>query len=533
MLKLFPGATTSGLQNNLIASGSGPFSANQWDTRIDWNTSESLQVFGRFSMARFQLSGQGLLGALGGQGNGLNGLAGSAITHNYSLASGFTKTFSNTLLTDFRFGYFKYNPTTHKPDEGATPAKDVGIPNVNLGDLFTSGWPSFQFAGGSIFSNFGDGLNVGRCNCPLVESEQQFQFVNNWTKIHGNHTIKFGADIRYAMNLRVPSDANRAGEFNFNAAVTSNAGTGGFDFASFLLGDSNEFKRFVSSSTDAAERQKRLFFYGQDTWRVTPKLTVNYGLRWEVYTPETVNGKGNGGFANITEGVIRVAGYGDNNLAGNVKNTWKAFAPRLGVSYQVAPKTVVRLGYGRSFDIGVFGSNFGHAVTQNLPVLVNQDVTGVTTFTPAVTLSGGPPTFVFPAIPSNGIIPITNGIQPRIRPDHQVLPTLDAWNLTIQHQLTNSMSLEVAYVGNKGTHVFAGNGPAYDVNQVAFGGGKSPVTVQDAGGKAVPVTVVPLGTSCSALPAGDKCVTGFVANSSQNSRRPFFSRFGFGGGTLG
>ena len=64
--------------------------------------------------------------------------------------------------------------------------------------------------------NFGDGLNVGRCNCPLTESEQQFQFVNNWTKIKGNHQIKFGADIRYAMNLRVPSDANRTGELNFD-----------------------------------------------------------------------------------------------------------------------------------------------------------------------------------------------------------------------------------------------------------------------------------------------------------------------------
>src|SRR5438270_12900862 len=61
-------------------------------------------------------------------------------------------------------------------------------------------------------------------------------------------------------------------------------------------------------------------------------------------------------------------------LNGNIDNSWKAFAPRLGVAYQVTPKTVVRLGYGRSFDMGVFGSNFGHAVTQNLPVLVNQQV---------------------------------------------------------------------------------------------------------------------------------------------------------------
>ena len=150
--------------------------------------------------------------------------------------------------------------------------------------------------------NFGDGLNVGRCNCPLTESEQQFQFVNNWTKIKGNHQIKFGTDIRYAMNLRVPSDANRTGELNFDQNDTSLAGNGGLVLGTFLLGDVNELQRFVSTSLDAAERQKRWFFYGQDTWRISTKLTFNYGLRWEIYDPEYVNAKGNGGFANLDQG---------------------------------------------------------------------------------------------------------------------------------------------------------------------------------------------------------------------------------------
>jgi len=65
---------------------------------------------------------------------------------------------------------------------------------------------------------------VGRCNCPLTESEDQFQVVNNWTKTKGNHIIKFGADIRYARNLRIPSDNNRTGEYNFSPQVTSSGG---------------------------------------------------------------------------------------------------------------------------------------------------------------------------------------------------------------------------------------------------------------------------------------------------------------------
>ncbi len=79
-----------------------------------------------------------------------------------------------------------------------------------------------------------------------------------------------------------------------------------------------------------------------------------------------------------------MAGYGGVGSNGNVANTYKAFAPRLSVAYQFDPKTVVRLGYGRGFDIGVFGSNFGHVVTQNLPVLARQDLSD-NTFNTAAT----------------------------------------------------------------------------------------------------------------------------------------------------
>ncbi len=152
--------------------------------------------------------------------------------------------------------------------------------------------------------------------------------------------------------------------------------------ATFLLGDVTHFQRYVSTSLNAAERQKRWFFYGQDSWRISPKFTMTYGLRWEIYFPENVNAKGNGGFANLNDGMIRVAGYGGVGSNGNIDNTYKAFAPRLSFAYQFDPKTVVRLGYGRGFDIGVFGSNFGHVVTQNLPVLARQDLSDTTLIPP-------------------------------------------------------------------------------------------------------------------------------------------------------
>lgn len=487
ILSNFPQPTAAGLTNNYVASGSGPYNQNSFDTRIDYNAPRGFNIFGRFSLDYFSLSGVGSLGVLGSDGFGPGGLNGTSTVHNYSLATGFNKAIGTKWLTDVRFGWFRYNPQTAYSDAGSNPMSDLfGVPGLNLGTPDTTGLASFFFNGngmnqGSNNGHFGDGLNVGRCNCPLTEKEDQYQAVNNWTRIQGNHTIKFGADIRYAKNLRVPSDANRTGILNFNSGDTALNGQGGLDLATFLLGDVTSFNRFVSTSLDAAERQKRWFFYGQDTWRVTPKFTFNYGLRWEIYYPETVNGTQKGGFANIDEGIIRVAGVGSNSLNGNTDNTLKAFAPRVGMAYQFDSKTVVRLGYGRSFDIGVFGSNFGHVVTQNLPVLANQDVSdssitaGATNDRSAVfTLAQGPPAFVPVDVPSDGILPLRgpkNNVAPRIRPRVQRLPTLDAWNATVQRQLTPTMNIEIGYIGNKGTHVFAGNGPAYNSNQAAIGPG--------------------------------------------------------------
>ena len=399
-----------------------------------------------------------------------------------------------------------------------------------LGDNFTSGLGEFDMVNASgnntstNESNFGDGLGVARCNCPLIEKERQYQFVGNVTKMKGNHQFKFGADIRYAQNLRVPSDSNRTGVYSFSSGATSSGGSGGLDLATFMLGDVTNLGRYVSTSVNAAERQHRMFYYAQDTWRITPKLTLNYGLRWEVYFPEYVNGKDNGGFANIVQGVVRVGGEAGIGLNGNIDNKWSYFAPRLGAAYQLNGKTVVRMGYGRSYDMGVFGSNFGHAVTQNLPVLASQLVQpAVPNKFAAFTLDQGPPIFNFPAIPSNGLFPLAgpqcfqsgtnpvtlqpsgqNCTQPHIRPTYQRLPTLDAWNVTVQRQLNSTTSLEVAYIGNKGTNGFAGDGNTYNINQPAIAPGAALVT---AAGSA----------------------PGFSPNVPQVQRRPFYNAFTYAG----
>jgi hypothetical protein len=491
ILALFPAPNSSGSANgtlnNYVAGGAGPFSQNAFDTRIDWVATPTLNVFGRYSQSYFTVSGTPSLGPAGGTGFGSGGLAGMSNIHNYSVAIGATKTFSQTWLADFRFGWFKYNPMTSKYFGGdLTPMTNLGLPGYNVSGqgaataAFTAGLPSF-FGDGTL-SNWGAGLNVGRCNCPLIENESEFQGVNNWTKIWGNHSFKFGADIRSASNLRVPSDSNRTGQLTFSHLNTSDAGIGGLDLATFLFGNVTTFQRFVSTSLSAAEHQWRYFFYGQDTWRATPKLTINYGLRWEIYTPETVNAKGNGGMANPVlgtnpgDGVIRVAGYGPYNLAGNIGSDYHAFAPRLGIAYSMNERTVIRMGFGISYDIGVFGSNFGHANTQNLPVLANQTVTGSTTiagasdnYIAAYNLATPPPSLAPVVIPPSGILPLggpQGNVQPRMRPTTQTLPAIGAWNVAIQRQLTNSLTLDIAYVGNEGRHGFDGDGPSWNLNPV-------------------------------------------------------------------
>jgi TonB dependent receptor len=164
-----------------------------------------------------------------------------------------------------------------------------------------------------------------------------------------------------------------------------------------------------------------------------------------------------------------VAGYGAFGNNFNVERNWHNFAPRLGIAYQVTPKTVIRMGYGRSYDLGVFGSIFGHVVTQNLPVLASQNNTSPTQYADAFTLATGPPAPPSPTIPSNGLLPEPVGVSSHSRPNRMRLARVDAYNVTIQRQVTNTVSAEIAYVGNRG-HGFYQNNPDMNINQASVVG---------------------------------------------------------------
>lgn len=474
-------AGVTGAAPNYAASGAGIANWKGFDVRIDRYQTEKLHMFGRYSFLGVNQTNPGAFGLeAGGPTFATTAFSGAASLRDQSLSYGVDYVIRPNWLTDFRFGFFRYRVFVNPNGLGTSPAKDAGAPGLNLDNFYTSGMPAFYLQGTGGF-NFGYALNVNSCNCPLNEQENEFQWVSNTTHTFGNHALKFGVDFRFQQNLRVPSDSHRSGEITFSATTTEGPNGGGLGLASFLLGDVGSFGRYVSNSTNAAERQKRLFTYIQDTWRITPKLTLNYGLRWEIYFPQYVNGKDDGGFQNLATGEVMITGENGVSLNGNVKTDMAHLAPRLGLSYQLDPKTVIRTGYGRSYDVGVFGVSFGHNVTQNVPVLANQSLNPANPWLPVFTLNQGPtpldPTTILATQPKgpNGNPILPNGIAPNVLPltsnNTMRLPTVDAWNATVEHQFTRSLVLSVAYVGNHGYHVTAG-GTNYNINQptiVGFG----------------------------------------------------------------
>ncbi|MBV9266535.1 MAG: TonB-dependent receptor, partial [Acidobacteriaceae bacterium] len=477
LLQYFPLPNTNAFgttyRNNYVASGNINYPANLWNTRWDYYGSEKDTFFARYSYAGYTLSGPGAFGTEAG-GPGLSGgglrYAGSSDALNQSVAVGWTHTAGPTLINELRFGYMRYHINALPGGYGTTPAADAGIPGLNLDKTFTSGMPYFDIRdpsnpnnSGSSDIKLGYSLDASGCNCPLTELETQLQWVDNVTKIAGNHNMKFGVDARVAQNLRVPSDTHRAGELTFVPGMTGTVLTsggnsqGGLSLASFLLGDVNSFGRYYSNSTDATERQKRFFFYGQDMWHVTPKLTFTYGLRWELIFPETVNKPGAGASPDLNTGQMVVFGVGGNSSHGYQDMNWTNFAPRVSLAYQLTPKTVVRAGYGWSYNLGTFGSTFGHNVTQNPPVLIRQNINAPNNYTDVFTLGQGPPLPNAPAPdPNTGRFTIPDGIALNVRPATMTLPVVYQYNFSVQQQLTSKVSVTASYVGNVGRHGFLG-----------------------------------------------------------------------------
>jgi hypothetical protein len=416
-----------------------------FDAKIDHNFTADHRLSGRYSHQRAVLTDPPLsaFGLGGGPANG--GFAGTGTTDTKSAALNYTGVFTPTLITELRVGLSRYRNDAYASDYGTKASDAVGITGVNISDL-TSGLTNIDISG---YSNPVVGYSL---SLPWIRFETNWNFVNNWTKTLGNHTLKFGWDFRFNRDGLLQTQVySLRGQYRFRTGQTGRNGDSNQGFANayaaFLLDLPNDFGRDLLSAFPEYV-QFPLFTYVQDKWQVSPKLTLDLGLRHELYPPATP--KQPGGFSNYdpdTNSLI-VAGIGDNPSDLGRKNYLTNFAPRIGISYRMSEKTVIRSGYGISY-IPYPDNRYAY----NFPVRQNNAFNAANSFVAAGRMADGLPAPLPFTIPTDGII--------RNAPNqnYEVIPLdyregyIQSYNLAVQRTLPLALVLDVAYVGNKGTRV--------------------------------------------------------------------------------
>ncbi len=369
LLQYYHSSTLPGLTNNYVQDNSQPFDRKGYMIRADFHESSSSQWMARYNWGDDTQSSQGL------------GLAGSkTLTHYKQWSASNTRTLTPTLVNDARFGYTKFfNSIGTLSAFTNDVVGDLKIPNLKSGDPVTWGIPDVSFTG---FNDIGD-ANDG----PFAVDNNTLQFVDKLTWVKGRHTIGIGAEFDRQHFNEVGNQFSR-GIFSFQANSTRDpaTNTGGYAFAEFLLGQ--PFHTTVALAVAEGKFVRNVFHaFVDDNWKVTNHLTLLAGLRYEL-TPPFTNTLGNYFTVNIPtidyslnqpqSNYPTLVRQGDNctdpyaglslrwkvtpvgcakdfGLNNNLRETkYKNFAPRLGVTYALGEKTVIRSGVGLYYmeDIG-------------------------------------------------------------------------------------------------------------------------------------------------------------------------------------
>ncbi len=441
------------INNNLINNFAGATTRSKdqdsFDFKVDHQITDKDRLSGRYSFQRPVVTDPGRFGIYGGGGKGF---AATGINRTQSAALNYTRLISPTLITEARIGVGRYSNRAENLDIGTQASADVGIPGVNL-DRWSSGLTTISVGG------YADPM-LGYVNSiPWNRAETNIDFVSNWTKIHSNHTIKFGVDVRRLRDelLQTQDAGGPRGQFSFGSNQTSTAGAAVQaqvnGMASFLVDSPSQIQRDLAVLFPAY-RAYMVFSYFQDKWQVSQKLTVDLGLRHDFYPPATPRLKG--GFSNYDPGTnnLLVAGYGNNPMNMGRKTYYTGFAPRVGMAYRMDPKTVVRAGFGLSwipFPDNQYAYNFPVKQTNAFP---NTNTFGQSQATNGsfLSMSTGFPAPATAVIPDNGII--NAGIPGLLSSVFNVIPQdyregyIVTWNAAVQRQLPGKFTIEAAYVAN-------------------------------------------------------------------------------------
>jgi hypothetical protein len=446
ILSFLPAPTSSGLQTNFQKNTVRVKNLDQFDIKIDYVLGPNDRLAGRYSYQVASVIDPGLYGPNGGIYGGPHnqGFSGSGPARSQSPSLSYSHIFSQTLVTEVRLGYVRNRNDALNTDYGLTTSKDIGIPGVNL-DAWSSGLTQV------IVNGFGTELVGYDGSLPWARAVTNYGVVNNWTKTKGNHVVKWGTDIRRERNDLQQTDPPR-GQFKYTEGPTLlNGGSGGLSFgnsfAAFLLDQANSINRGLAVFFPA--RREILYnLYLQDKWQVSQKLTLDLGVRWEVWpagTPHFPAGYSN---YNPTNNTLELAGVGrvPNNLG--IEGKWASFAPRFGAAYRLNEKTVVRGGYGISYLPRV-------TAQFNFPVKQANTFTAPNSFSAAGSLATGIPAPDVVQIPANGVLPAPLSQNYSITPQDLFHGYVQSWNIALQRALPGNFALEVAYIGNHGVNVRA------------------------------------------------------------------------------
>lgn len=433
LLALFPTSSVAGTApGTALASFNSPStnSLNRFNPRIDYNFSASDHIFGVFHRQTGQSSIYDLV--VGPAGKQLS------FTNDYATTVGWTHAFSGNLLNDFRFGYMHRIGDRGGYGQGFTSPSDFGlsgIPNCLSSVPNTNNGTKCGTPGVSI--NGFNGLSTGSV---LYEPASVLQFADTVTRMVGRHNLRAGSEFRhYAIDNYQPN--NLTGDFRFNGGSTSPTGN---SFADFLFGAMSQGGSVQVQNAMVSSRAWAFAFFVQDDYKLTSKLTLNLGLRYQLDDSFHETHNGNAFFNPFT---AKWEQFGVNAPAATFDRSLKEFGPRVGFAYNPIPGVVVRGGYGIMFPGAVGHGRAGDG--QPGPNLLAS-----TTFNAGTNWSALPP-IVNPS-PSaiTAPIPVNSDVSFSTWAPRQQAPTyVQLWNFTLEKQFGPSTIAQVAYVGSHGTHL--------------------------------------------------------------------------------
>ena len=416
------------------------FDRNQYDVKINWNRSPGHQVWGKIGVMDATVSSLQKLSFDGG---------GYAKTKTWVATIGQTFIPSKSFVIDTTFGYSLLDQYGWGPDYGTNYGLELGVPGTNGPDIRQSGMP--VWGNGMSAQGSTDSWN------PYTRYDPSFTANANITKLWGSHSFRLGAAIdRQAMNHWQPEFGGTGPrgrlDFSGNLAGLRGGQTPNFynQYAAFLLGLTSQAQKAIQWE-DMNTREWRHGFHFGDRWQPHRDVTLDLGVRYE-YFPLVTRGDGRGvERLDVTTMQVLLGGVGDVPINVGLKTRKTDFAPRLGVAWRLNDLTVVRSGYGLTYN----PLPFARPLRGAYPLTIHNTYVSLNSWQPFGTLQQGIPEFTGPG-PDVGVTPLpTTATMRTPDPANVHRGYIQSWNAAFERQLPFDMSVNAAYVGTRTTRGFA------------------------------------------------------------------------------